>query len=46
METQNKTYSRPCCDGEQPGQGILSVTGLTRRVLAYNDKLFLAEHSW
>ena len=44
METQSRTY--PVLIGTLSDQAKEShpESGLTRRVLAYNDKLFLAEH--
>jgi quercetin dioxygenase-like cupin family protein len=44
METQNKTYPDLVVTQHKQGKESLPEPGLTRRVLAYNDKLFLAEH--
>ena len=44
METQNKTYPDLIVTPYQQGKQSQPEPGLTRRVLAYNDKLFLAEH--
>ena len=44
METQNKTYPDLIVTSHEEGKESHPEPGLTRRVLAYNDKLFLAEH--
>ena len=44
METQNKTYPDLIVISHAEGKESHPEPGLTRRVLAYNDKLFLAEH--
>jgi quercetin dioxygenase-like cupin family protein len=44
VETQNKTYPDLIVTSHEAGKESHPETGLTRRVLAYNDKLFLAEH--
>ena len=44
METQNKTYADLIVTSHEEGKESHPEPGLTRRTLAYNDKLFLAEH--
>jgi quercetin dioxygenase-like cupin family protein len=44
METQNKTYPDLVVIRSDQGKESHPEPGLARRVLAYNDKLFLAEH--
>lgn len=44
METQNKTYPDMIVTLKNQAKESHPEAGLTRRVLAYNDKLFLAEH--
>jgi len=44
METRNKTYPDLIVTPHDQGKKSHPEPGLTRRVLAYNDKLFLAEH--
>jgi len=44
VETQNKTYPDLIVTSHEEGKESHPEPGLTRRVLAYNDKLFLAEH--
>ncbi len=44
METQNKTYPDLVVTVSNQAEESCPEPGLTRRVLAYNDKLFLAEH--
>ena len=44
METHNKTYPDLVVALQNQGVESHPEPGLTRRVLAYNDKLFLAEH--
>lgn len=44
METQSKTYPDLIVTLHDRGKESQPEPGLTRRVLAYNDKLFLAEH--
>jgi quercetin dioxygenase-like cupin family protein len=44
METQNKIYPDLVVTTSDQAKESLPEPGLTRRVLAYNDKLFLAEH--
>jgi len=44
METQNKTYPDLVVTVSNQAKESYPEPGLTRRVLAYNDKLFLAEH--
>lgn len=44
METQHKTYPDLVVVAHQQGQQSEPANGLKRRVLAYNDKLLVAEH--
>jgi len=44
METQSKTYPDLIVTLSGQAKESHPESGLTRRVLAYNDKLFLAEH--
>jgi hypothetical protein len=44
METQSGTYPNLVVTLGDQAKESHSESGLTRRVLAYNDKLFLAEH--
>jgi quercetin dioxygenase-like cupin family protein len=44
METQSKTYPDLVVTPANQAKECHPEPGLTRRVLAYNDKLFLAEH--
>jgi quercetin dioxygenase-like cupin family protein len=44
METQSKTYPDLVVTQNHQAKESHPEPGLTRRVLAYNDKLFLAEH--
>ena len=44
METQSKTYPDLIVTSHDQGKESHPEPGLTRRVLAYNEKLFLAEH--
>src|SRR5580700_11698208 len=44
METQSKTYPDLIVTSHDQGKESHPEPGLKRRVLAYNDKLFLAEH--
>lgn len=44
METQNKTYPDFIVTPYKQGKESQPEPGLIRRVLAYNDRLFLAEH--
>jgi unsaturated pyranuronate lyase len=44
METQSKTYPDLIVTSHDQGKESHPEQGLIRRVLAYNDKLFLAEH--
>ena len=44
METQSKTYPDLIVTLSNQAKESHPELGLTRRVLAYNDKLFLAEH--
>jgi len=44
METQSKTYPDLVVTPGNQAKESHPEPGLTRRVLAYNDKLFLAEH--
>jgi quercetin dioxygenase-like cupin family protein len=44
METQSKTYPDLVVTPANQAKESRPEPGLTRRVLAYNDKLFLAEH--
>jgi hypothetical protein len=44
METQNKTYPDLVVIRSDQAKESHPEPGLARRVLAYNDKLFLAEH--
>jgi quercetin dioxygenase-like cupin family protein len=44
METQSKTYPDLIVTLSDQAKESHPESGLTRRVLAYNDKLFLAEH--
>jgi quercetin dioxygenase-like cupin family protein len=44
METRNKTYPDLVVTASNQAKESYPEPGLTRRVLAYNDKLFLAEH--
>jgi len=44
METQSKTYPDLIVTLSNQAKESHPESGLTRRVLAYNDKLFLAEH--
>jgi quercetin dioxygenase-like cupin family protein len=44
METQSKTYPDLIVTLSEQAKESHPEPGLTRRVLAYNDKLFLAEH--
>ena len=44
METQKKTYPDLVVTKSDQAKESHPEPGLTRRVLAYNDKLFLAEH--
>jgi quercetin dioxygenase-like cupin family protein len=44
METPNKSYPDLVVALQNQGVESHPEPGLTRRVLAYNDKLFLAEH--
>jgi quercetin dioxygenase-like cupin family protein len=44
METQSKTYPDLVVITSDRAKEYHPEPGLTRRVLAYNDKLFLAEH--
>jgi len=44
METQSKTYPDLVVTPSNHAKESHPEPGLTRRVLAYNDKLFLAEH--
>jgi hypothetical protein len=44
METQSKTYPDLIVTRHDQGKQSQPEPGLTRRVLAYNEKLFLAEH--
>ena len=44
MEAQSKTYPDLIVATHGQGKESQPEPGLTRRVLAYNDKLFLAEH--
>jgi quercetin dioxygenase-like cupin family protein len=44
METQSKTYPDLIVTQNDQAKESHPEPGLTRRVLAYNDKLFLAEH--
>jgi unsaturated pyranuronate lyase len=44
METQSKAYPDLIVTSHDQGKESHPEPGLTRRVLAYNDKLFLAEH--
>ena len=44
METQDKTYPDLVVTPRNQAKESRPELGLTRRVLAYNDKLFLAEH--
>src|SRR5216683_4928736 len=44
METQSKTYPDLVVTPSDQAKESHPEPGLTRRVLAYNDKLFLAEH--
>jgi unsaturated pyranuronate lyase len=44
METQNKTYPDLVVIRSDQAKESHPELGLARRVLAYNDKLFLAEH--
>jgi len=44
METQNKTYPDLVVTVSNQAKESYPEPGLTRLVLAYNDKLFLAEH--
>ena len=44
METQSKTYPDLVVTPGNHAKESHPEPGLTRRVLAYNDKLFLAEH--
>jgi quercetin dioxygenase-like cupin family protein len=44
METQSKTYPDLIVTSHDQGKESHPEPGLIRRVLAYNDKLFLAEH--
>ena len=44
METQGKTYPDLVVTTSGQARESHPEPGLTRRVLAYNDKLFLAEH--
>jgi quercetin dioxygenase-like cupin family protein len=44
METQSKSYPDLIVTPHDHGKESRPEPGLTRRVLAYNDKLFLAEH--
>ena len=44
METQSKTYPDLIVAPHDQGKESRPEPGLIRRVLAYNDKLFLAEH--
>jgi quercetin dioxygenase-like cupin family protein len=45
METQDKTYPDLVVTPNNQAKESHPEPGLTRRVLAYNDKLFLAEHA-
>jgi quercetin dioxygenase-like cupin family protein len=44
METQSKSYPDLIVTPHDQGKESHPEPGLTRHVLAYNDKLFLAEH--
>jgi len=44
VEPQKKTYPDLIVTSHEEGKESHPEPGLTRRVLAYNDKLFLAEH--
>lgn len=44
MQTRSKTYPDLVVTTRQQGKESHPEPGLTRRVLAYNDKLFLTEH--
>jgi quercetin dioxygenase-like cupin family protein len=44
VDSQNKTYPDLIVTSHEVGKESHPEPGLTRRVLAYNDKLFLAEH--
>jgi quercetin dioxygenase-like cupin family protein len=44
METQTKSFPDFVVVAHEDGQVSAPESGLKRRVLAYNDKLFLAEH--
>ncbi|HEV3421203.1 MAG TPA: cupin domain-containing protein [Candidatus Acidoferrum sp.] len=44
METQSKAYPDLIVTSHDQGKESHPEPGLIRRVLAYNDKLFLAEH--
>jgi quercetin dioxygenase-like cupin family protein len=44
METQSRTYPDLVVTLSNQAKESRPEPGLTRRVLAYNDKLFLAEH--
>lgn len=44
MDTRTKTYPDLVVTTSRQGKESNPEPGLTRRVLAYNDKLFLAEH--
>jgi hypothetical protein len=44
METQSRTYPDLVVTLGDQAKESHPEPGLTRRVLAYNDKLFLAEH--
>ena len=44
METKSKTYPDFVIVAHEKGVASEPESGLKRRVLAYNDKLFLAEH--
>jgi quercetin dioxygenase-like cupin family protein len=44
METQSRSYPDLIVTPHDQGKESRPEPGLTRRVLSYNDKLFLAEH--
>jgi quercetin dioxygenase-like cupin family protein len=44
METKTKSFPNFVVVAHEDGQESIPENGLKRRVLAYNDKLFLAEH--
>ena len=44
MQTQNKTYPDLVVIASDRAKESHPEPGLTRRVLVYNDKVFLAEH--